>query len=281
MKTVAVLSGGGDKGSFQVGVLETLLGAGVKFGAMYGTSAGALNAAGMAHAGLAKLTETWLGIKGRSDILKSNLWKLPWAKGMASTTPLAALIDRVVTGPATLEAVTCSVEMGTGAIRYVSNKISSLEDFKKSVVASASIPFAMELVESVQDGKTQYWADGGVREQAPLAKAIQDGADIIYCVLCNPVTQNMEDNWTPSWPKFLSMGLRAVDVMEHESFLDDIRNCLRINEWVEKYNIDGMRHIEIHIYAPSSILVSDLDFDPIQIKDRYNLGKQAKEIVMD
>src|SRR5690242_3997830 len=47
-RTVAVLGGGGALGAYQAGMLEALIGAGVRIDALVGCSAGALNAAFLA-----------------------------------------------------------------------------------------------------------------------------------------------------------------------------------------------------------------------------------------
>src|SRR3954463_8601557 len=65
-KIAVVLSGGGNRGVAQVGMLRALVEAGVRPDVVVGTSVGSLNGAGLARdpspAGIDTLTEVWLGI---------------------------------------------------------------------------------------------------------------------------------------------------------------------------------------------------------------------------
>ena len=68
-KLAIVLSGGGAKGAFQVGVLDALITThGVKPAIAVGTSTGAIQALGVAQDDIAGLLKVWTGIKGNSDI---------------------------------------------------------------------------------------------------------------------------------------------------------------------------------------------------------------------
>jgi NTE family protein len=87
-----VLSGGGAKGAYQVGVLKALLGAGTRIDAVAGASIGALNAGILASApslqvGVARMEELWLALANCSP-LQHNLpayFRLLLASGMTLT----------------------------------------------------------------------------------------------------------------------------------------------------------------------------------------------------
>lgn len=262
MKTAFVLSGGGAKGAFQVGVLHALGKLGIRADVIYGTSVGAINAAGMAYDGIDQLMKEWLKVKRRSDTLSLNWWKLPWASGIYSTKPLRKKLMPYVTKPAMLEAVACMVDITTGGVHYVSNKKASIQEYLIAVEGSSAIPFFMDPVE----GK---WLDGGVREQTPLSQAIKDGADQIIAILCNPWTENPGDVWVPSWPKFVSVGVRALDIMEHEVFRNDIVDCLWCNSQKE------FKKIDLQFYAPPRVLMDTLEFDGDKIRAAIEAGERA------
>src|SRR4051794_27240280 len=65
-KTAIVLSGGGNRGVAQVGMLRALVEAGVRPDVVIGTSVGSLNGTALARdpsaAGIDALTELWLGL---------------------------------------------------------------------------------------------------------------------------------------------------------------------------------------------------------------------------
>ena len=64
-----VLSGGGAKGAFQVGVLDELItNRGVKIDIAVGTSTGSIQALAVAQDDIPKLLQLWLGLRNNSDI---------------------------------------------------------------------------------------------------------------------------------------------------------------------------------------------------------------------
>ena len=267
MKIGIVTSGGGAKGSYQFGVLKQLLNSGIKPDVIYGTSVGALNAAGIAYQGVDGLEKIWRGLRGRSDILSLNWYSILWAKGVYSMDPLSDMLDQYVVGTPQCEAVTCSVSLTTGSIRYVSNQTSTLDDFRQSVLDSATIPFIMA-------PQTEY-VDGGCREQTPLRKAIEDSqVDQLYAILCNPWTDTPEP-WTMA-SGFLSsvyIGYRAVNsLLEHQIFTSDIINALLKN------NEPGQKKIDIVVYAPKVEPMDTLDFDPDKIAAAIQIGESDTPI---
>lgn len=264
MKTAYVLSGGGAKGAFQVGVMERLItDMGIVPDVVYGTSVGALNAAGYAYVGLDGLRDVWLSIKSRKDILSRNYLSVLWATGMYSMKPLRKILEKSIAGDARCEAVSCWVSLTTGEIGYTSNKVADRTAFIDAVEASACIPYVMETVGSR--------IDGGCREQAPLKKAIVDGADRIIVILCNPIRENPEYEWKmpTGWFKWFKIGMRALDVMEHEVFVNDIKRCIAYNEDPERKQID------LKFYAPDRTLLDTLDFEPDKIQAALEQGRMA------
>lgn len=265
MKTAFVLSGGGSKGAFQVGVIQQLVSQGVRPDVIYGTSVGALNAVGYAYAGLTGMSKIWSSIQGRGDILSLNWWKLPWSEGMFSMKPLRRIIENAVQGAPMCDVAVCVNDLFTGRTEYYYNSRMDQDIFRMMVEASASIPGVMEPVSG-------RFVDGGVREQTPLMQAILDGADRIFVILCNPRVVNMQDTWKPSWPKGLSFIMRALDVMEHDVFVNDIALCS------ERNKIEGFKNVELHWYAPDTVLYDSLEFNPAKIAQAMALGLEAKEL---
>lgn len=264
MKTAWVLSGGGAKGSFQLGVMKKLIASGQKPDVIYGTSVGALNSCGLVYGGLQELEKVWLSIKDRSDILSLNWWKLPFSTGVYSMNPLKKKIEAItkLTKDESIESVVCIVDLSTTLVSYVSNKNVTTDKFVKSVLASAAIPFVMEPVDSTL-------VDGGVREQTPLKKAILDGADKIVAILCNPLKKEMVGpKWQSSFPHFVSNGIRALDILEHEVYLNDIIKCLKYN------SLEGKKKIDLEIYCPEYPIIDTLEFEPTKIRTAIKAGEQ-------
>jgi predicted acylesterase/phospholipase RssA len=270
MKTAVVLSGGGAKGGFEAGALEGILAAGIVPDAYYGTSVGALNAVTMALHGIARLQQEWRSISGQSDVISPKFpLALPWSTGLYSMAPLRKRLERLVEegktdGP---EGVVCYVDMADGSIGYATTRDPGIA---KYVEASACIPVAMELVDD-------RYADGGLREQTPLKRALDDGAERIVVILCNPVTPDLTGPiWEPGFPKLLSTAMRSAEVMSHEIFLNDLHVCRRKNR------IEGYREIDLTVIAPEKSLKDTLDFSPERIDADMLYGLQmAKQVLVN
>lgn len=261
MKTAIVLSGGGGKGSFQAGVLTSLWNRGIRPDFISGTSVGALNAAAWSHRGGAAIEGIWRSIEGQGSVISPNIFKLIFGSAMNGTGPLKDLIDAQVVGPPICEGIACYVNLRDAKARYVSSSESAIKDYREAVLASASIPFAMDPVHGT-------WVDGGVREVTPLKHAIDRGAERIIAILCNPATDKMSE-WGPSFPKAVSIGLRAVDIQSNEVFLNDLKICRYMNKDPEK------KTIELVMIAPDREHMDTLDFDPVKIRTALEFGKSA------
>ncbi len=268
MTTAFVLGGGGAKGSFQIGVLKRLTEKGVIPDVLYGTSVGALNAAGFAYSGIDAIENVWKQIQGKNDIIRFQVGSLLFrTKGLYSTSPLRKLVESVVKGkplPKAVPVVTVA-HTETGEVKYITPKNARNHNmtFIDAVVASASMPFVMEPVKSV-------WVDGGVRETVPLRQAITDGATEIYVIMCSPWVRNPEIKTNIiSW---LEVMVRMVDLFTHEIYINDIQDCLDDNDKPEKKNI------KIHLFAPDHVYVDTLDFSPDKISEGIKIGYYTEEI---
>lgn len=266
MKTAYVLAGGGAKGSYQVGVMQFLHEQGILPDVLYGTSVGALNAAGYAYGGIKLLRQTWDSIKSPRDVMRFN-WSFLWCNGMYNTKPLQQKIDEIVTGNSKIEAVVTRVNMCDGNVAYVSSKENSNPVFAQAVLASASLPAIMEPVGD--------WIDGSVREVTPVNKAIDDGADRIIVIMTNPIEGSFGKFKKPSgFLSALKIGYRALDIMQTEVMLNDIRGAQRVNKMIQKGRMLEKKLVEVEIYAPSKLVLQTLDFN----KDLIKLGiKQGYE----
>ena len=188
MKTALVLSGGGARGAFQIGVLEHLIKEKkYSFDSMYGTSVGALNTSGLSMLGYDELRRIWDNIKKMSDIFASNWYKL-WVlfgDGLYNYKPLEKLLHKHLDGKSASVPVTVTkVHIPSGKLVYAK---SDEPDFVESVLASTLVPLAADPYKGL-------WYDGGVREITPLQKAIDDGAEKIVVILCSPYNQD-PDAW--------------------------------------------------------------------------------------
>jgi NTE family protein len=248
-----VLSGGSIKGAFQAGAIAEVLESGFVPDAIYGTSVGSLNGSFLAErAGRAvregeapdwpdlgrQLEDFWLedlhspsqvGVQRRTVPLILSLLRQEF-EGLIDTSPLRALVEQQL-DPENLRAspiqfFACAVNLATGEAVYASNDYSGILDY---IMASTAIPVEMP---HVTIGKAPY-VDGGVREIAPLARAIEDGAKEIVCIICQP--RDLEGiSFRPG--NLFEFAFRLMDVITNELINNDIERFRKVNSWMETFN---------------------------------------------
>jgi NTE family protein len=252
-----VFSGGGAKGVLQAKEFLAQLKEGLPPpDIVYGTSVGAINAAGYAYNGL-RLGDLWRSIRSKSDVMSLNILSFWRAFGVYNTAPLKKLLKQHIQGKPICRAVACHVDLVTRQTIYVYNDRVPLDEYITAVQASASIPFAMEPV------ITQV--DGGVREVTPLYQAIREGADEITVFLCNPYESDpAPDQWKMPSGFFptLKVGVRALDIMQNEIFVNDIEKCLFYNK------IPSKKKIKLNVFCPKpeDMVIDTLEFDSKKIR---------------
>ena len=254
--TAYVLTGGGAKGCFQIGAMQCLKNAGIKPSAIYGTSVGALNSFGYKWMGLDTLTDVWLGIKSKKEILKFN-WNTLLLKsdGIFNLSPLEKKMRKYSSEKPenNIESIVTRVSLRSGDIEYCSSRYYNYNDFINCVVSSSSIPGIMSPI----DGE---WVDGGVREMAPIGKAIANGHKSIIVIETSP---RIIPTFNPS--NFIANTYRAIDgLLEHEVFLGDLSFC-------------EMKHPKVSIMSiyPNEVVCDTLQFNHEKIKSGIAKGFAA------
>jgi NTE family protein len=187
MTTAFVLSGGGNLGSIQVGMLRALFRAGIRPDFIVGTSVGSLNGAWLAAHGkdadLQQLVDVWIRMK------RTNIFPTDFVGGfrgfvgqrdhLVSSSGLQRVIRREV------DAVTFSdLQI---PLHVVATDITTGEDvllnsgsLSDAVCASAAIPGIFPMV--TINGRRLV--DGGVVNNCPISQAIALGATTIWVLPC-------------------------------------------------------------------------------------------------
>lgn len=273
-----VLSGGGSKGSWQVGALKAIvehdLGEdGFRF--ISGTSVGALNAAGL---GMFPNT----GFKESVDFLeglwreKLKIWKLAfpwyiiglWKPYIGSNRGLKKFIDKhldvkKIKGSG-VGLCFSAVDIESGALKRFDE---DFKDLKGAILASSSFPIAFP----PQKVGKQHYTDGGVRDIAPLKPAIEAGADEIVVIMTadpfTPVKSDLPGN-------AVSMAMRVVDLLTTEVLFNDIQKCQEINSRLQQYPAQyvGKRRISVRYFWPSKELTDSLDFKRKTMRKQIEQG---------
>jgi len=282
-----VLSGGGVKGAYQIGVLKRWMGEqGLDYDIMCGVSVGALNVAGLAmvpkgqpkHA--IEVMETfWKTRVNTSTIYKrwfpfGRLHAL-WLKSIYDSTPLEELVqssmDQKVIAVNGRQIAVGSVCLDTGDYHYAHEND---PNFVQWVLASASFPVFLKPIEI--DGK--WYSDGGIKHVTPLGQAIRMGADEIDVIMCSPLNDDSFDaSSTQALPGIL---LRSIDLMNDQIINDDLALCGLKNDLAitdPKY-----KKVKVRIVKPDRDLTSNsLDFNPAGILSMIEQGYKDADTVVE
>ena len=183
MSTAFVLSGGGNLGAVQVGMLQALAARGVVPDFLVGTSVGAINAAYLAAdpsaARIDALATIWSRTARRDVFPTSPLSAVRAMTGRANSlvdpAPLRRLVrsfvsyDRIEDAPVPLAIIATEVTTGAEVVLRHGAVVGA-------VMASAAIPSVVPPVEL--DGHVLM--DGGVVNNTAISVAGELGADVVY-----------------------------------------------------------------------------------------------------
>jgi len=274
-----VMSGGGVKGAYQVGVLYNLL-----FNRQYhydilcGVSVGALNASFLSQYGKgdekasycdllnlwhsiddSKIYKHWFLIRELAGIFKPSLY---------NSKPLMKLIrNRLNT-----DLVQGSgKKLRVGAVSLNSGKYALFDENNPNlvdgVIASSAFPTFLTPIKI----NGELWTDGGVRTITPISAAIDAGATHIDVIITSPSEPSCD---FPEKANAIDVTMRSIDLMSEEIIADDIRMTSMVNRALRNgANIPGKKIITFNIFRPKKILIKNsLNFDPKEIRRMIDLG---------
>ena len=187
-----VLSGGGGRGAYHVGVLRFLEEHEWVPDVVVGTSIGAVNGAAIASGHTANsLWALWRQLRTK-DVQKPN-WNPFSAASLLDTSPLRDTLinngwvdfDRINSPEkAAVHLRITATEITTGMLHIFSNSLNSKTDITiEHILSSCSIPL---IYPHTSLGETLYW-DGAVVSNTPLSAAIATGAEDIIVAVMTPV----------------------------------------------------------------------------------------------
>ena len=298
-----VLSGGGAKGAFQVGVLDELITTrGIKIDIAVGTSTGSIQALAVAQDDIPKLVDMWLGLKGSSDIyVKRPLGPAGAVLGADSiydARGLRKLLKRAA-DDAKLRATGKKlrlgvVNLGSGEFRTIDESVPGIHNW---VYASCAMPVFFDPLVTSDGGQ---WVDGGVRDVTPLGSALElnpRGVIVIRAgAKARPATPKSYDN-------LIEIGLRAVDILQKEVSANDLGNAALINDLIAAreaqlralqaagvgaaatmavlrpldVKLAEYRFAPIRVIEPERDYLDTLRFDPGKIREAIDAGRAAVE----
>lgn len=300
-----VLSGGGAKGAFQVGVLDELVvQRGVKVDIVAGVSTGAIQALGLAQDDVPGLMQRWLRIRGNRDIYTERplgaLGGLLGEDSIYDTKPLRRLIkgfaDETKLQASGRKLLLGVVNLGTGQFRTIDETVPGIANW---VYASCAMPvFFDPLTTRASAGAKEQWVDGGVRNVTPLDAALEFNPRGVIVVRASPKPQ---PGPVRTFPNLIKIGLRAVDILQSEVSINDTSNAALINDLIsareaqlralQAEGISGAqaslilrpldlqlaryRFAPIRVIEPDQELSETLEFDPAKIRAAIEAGREA------
>lgn len=276
MKRALVLSGGGSRGAYQVGVIQHLLGErAIDYDIITGISVGALNGSylsmfnrGDGNSAARGLLNIWKKVNDRAIYKKWFFGRLAalWRPSVYNSKPLQNLLDEnldtKLMRSSGKKLIVGAVSMTTGRYRTWDE---SDDDIVDAVKASSAFPGMFLPVEI--DG--EVWVDGGIREVAPVNDAIQAGATHIDVILNQPRELPVRSADTSA----VGSISRIFETMLSEATSNDLKRVELYNEILRYQHLEGKKHIHLNVLEPKRVLIQDaLNFSPTKIGENIKQG---------
>lgn len=272
-----VLSGGGSKGAYQVGVLKKwMVEEGADYDLIAGVSVGALNAAvlcqsvkGAPKDAWEQLNQFWLSVK-TEKVCKSwwpfgvtaALWKpaaynseplQQWVRGSLSARKIRASGRKLRV---------LAVSWDSGESRVVDETNPEIVSW---VLASSAVPGMLLPVEI----GGELWADGGLRSVTPLGEAVRAGATEVDVILC--ADPRLKTPFVGRGKAALpDLAYRAVEILCSEVLRDDLNLC------AVKNGHPDYRKVTLRVVKPridlDKVVGSGLKFEPMAMRELIELG---------
>lgn len=302
MSKALILSGGSIKGAWQAGAVKAIFDKGLTFDAIHGVSVGSLNGSFICQEAAkqnlpletldwgqlgAALVQFWKNnIKEPNNIAKERKWHQTLISvlrnrynGLVDTTPLQELVKRTI-NPAVLQQSPIKLTVGAVNLASGNNEFPGPGDpnFIDYLIASTAIPIIMP-VQYIAGNKNRAYLDGGIRDVAPIGKAIDAGADDIVCVLCQ--SRETTSNFDPG--NLMSLADRVMEIVVNEIVNNDIQRAQEINRQLAAGgNMVGKKEVKITVIRPRQPIGLDLsNFNSGQIEDTINSGYESANSILD
>ncbi len=274
-KRALVLSGGGGRGAYHVGVMRFLEEHEWFPNIVVGTSIGAVNGAALASGHNAySLWALWQRLKTK-DVQKPNLNPLN-GNFLLDTAPLRETLqrdgwvnfNRINSDEAAVHLRVTATEVNTGHLHIFGNSTDVYPSHMRQepleldhIIASCSIPIVYP---ATQLHGNLYW-DGATVANTPLGPAIDAGAEEIVVVLMTP-WETDEEVRTETPRNLLSAASTTLEWALLASFQADLKMFRRVNELV-RLQVENAR-----LRAINSLLSRKLQGEKIDFEDRDGNG---------
>ena len=274
-KKALVLSGGGGRGAYHVGVLRFLEEHDWLPDIVSGTSIGAVNGAAIASGHNAySLWSLWRRLS-TNDVQKAK-WNVLEGNYLLDTAPLRETLqkegwvhfDRINSPEAAVHLRVTATEISSGHLHVFGNSSDTYPSHMVQeaigldhIIASCSIPLVYP---ATMLNNNLYW-DGATVANTPLGPAIDAGAEDIVVVIMTPWEDDEEMHVEP--PKnMLTAASTMLEWALLASFQSDLKMFRRINEMV-RLQLENAR-----LQAANRLLVSQLRGENLDFVDEDGDG---------
>jgi NTE family protein len=275
-KRALVLSGGGARGAYEVGVVKALLEQGLEFDLAFGTSVGGINAAFIAQGNFERLEHLWINLKA-TDVFKMPTFSQirhvlgGLRHGLFDTAPLERTLYKELKLDRFKESKTkvgfLTTDLCTLQTKVItSDEIESLPHLVDVLMAASAIPILFPTRGFNGEG---MWIDSGLVRNTPIQTAINMGAREIYTVM----VQNENDGICPS--NILQVLTRCADILLYASARDGIRTVQEYNKLIKNNASPEVLQYKLglKVFQPrSQINMNMLDISPQNSKMLMRLG---------
>ena len=221
-KVAFVLSGGGNLGAVQVGMLRALLERGIRPDLIVGCSVGAINGAALADqpslVGVARLEEVWRNLDG-NDLMPRSI--LPNAVAMArkgeaihDNDGLRQMLTSAMNAHDFAD-LTVHFECVATDIDSVREVWFSEGPLIEPILASSAMPALYPAVEI--DGV--HYLDGAIVNDVPISRAVELGATSLYVLQVGSFSRPREKPRRP-----LDVAVQAYWMARHHRYKRDLEN---------------------------------------------------------
>ncbi|MBK8905984.1 MAG: patatin-like phospholipase family protein [Anaerolineaceae bacterium] len=275
-KNALILSGGGGRGAYHVGVMRFLEEHEWFPNIVAGTSIGAVNGAAIASGHNSRsLWALWQRLT-TEDVQKHH-WNLLDGNYLLDTAPLRSTLreqgwvnfERINSAEAAVHLRVTATEINSGQLHVFGNSDDSYPSRMRRekielnhIIASCSIPIVYP---ATQLNNTLYW-DGATVANTPLGPAIDAGAEEIVVVIMTPWESDEGGAELPTPKNILTAASTMLEWALLASFQSDLKMFRRINELI-RLQVENAR-----LQATNRLLLSQLRGEAVNLEDKDGNG---------
>ena len=249
MRRALVVSGGGSKGAYAVGVAKVLKEKNLTFDVICGTSTGGLITPFLTIGRLDLAEHLYTTVKTKDILVYRSAAQILKGPSFADFGPLYKKLQESIDEDIGTAVLTSSTRMFLTTTRLQDRasvffhnldappglqglnleKITDTATLRRVMLATASMPGFAEPV-SIPPGKTEYQhVDGGVRENTPLMVPVVMGIEEIYVIFLSPQTSAPPDK-TSQYKTLPAVVGRTADALTTDVSENDINAVTQARE---------------------------------------------------